>query len=389
MNPVSTYSFLLSQQMIMTNTAQLSQKLSNQLSTGKKATDLAENQDRERILNLSLVKNNREGYVKSCTLGELVTSQYTISLKHIETLASNALKAIEGLRTTFTGIASTGAAQQNIDALNQFTSLGNTINQTMVDTQISLNEKSASGDGYLYSGLRTPTSSPNPTWTNPPVQDLTKLPYFLGTNQPVQVPQQIPGYDPPNVIIPPAITGVGVVAVDPISSLINTNLPVYDSDYVTLQTSTNQKQLVNWAYGKQSITIDDNESVGINITSTDPAFQNMINGLRAAKTACDNAGTYSTADRDAYMDLAYSNLLKSVDGIRILEQQNTVTDTAMQTKSKLHNDSLNIINTRLDELIGVDTTSVTVQLATANNQLQASYKATATLLGMSLMNYLK
>jgi len=50
---------------------------------------------------------------------------------------------------------------------------------------------------------------------------------------------------------------------------------------------------------------------------------------------------------------------------------------------------LGVIDTRLNSLIGIDTTQVTVELATANNQLQASYKATASLLGLSLLNFLR
>ena len=76
-------------------------------------------------------------------------------------------------------------------------------------------------------------------------------------------------------------------------------------------------------------------------------------------------------------------------GLRDLEQKNSLTELSMQTKADTHNANLNIINTRLDQLVGIDTTTVTVDLATANTQLQASYKATASLLGMSLMNYLK
>ncbi|MEI8393966.1 MAG: hypothetical protein WCF85_04465 [Rhodospirillaceae bacterium] len=438
MNPVSTYSFLMSQQMIMTDTAQLSEKLSTQLSTGKRAVDLADNPDRERILDLTMSKNNRDSYVKSSTLGELVTSQYTISLTHLETLTNNALKAVQGLRTTFTGIPtpSNSTIQQQIDALAKFTQLGASIDQTMVDTKITLNEKSSSGDGYLYSGLRSPTTSPIPTWTLPPVSDLTALPYFLpanptlagdllphptdkttipGYNDPASPASALTRYNPATLAIspsspvaPPAVPTVDVdfyagpiATAAGVSPRVVTGLPVYDSDYGTHQkftdpasaafdaTGASVARLRNTAYGSQKLTIDDNETIGINITSNDAAFQDMINGLRAAKTACDQAGNYSTTDRDNFMDLAYSYLSKGLNGIRLLEQKNTIADTAMKNKVKIHTESLDVINTRLDQLVGVDTTSVTVQLATANNQLQASYKATATLLGMSLMNYLK
>ena len=68
MQPVSTYSSLLAQTNVMTSTSQLSQKLSYELSSGKKAVDLADNPDRQVILDLTLTKNSREAYVKSCAL---------------------------------------------------------------------------------------------------------------------------------------------------------------------------------------------------------------------------------------------------------------------------------------------------------------------------------
>ena len=118
-------------------------------------------------------------------------------------------------------------------------------------------------------------------------------------------------------------------------------------------------------------------------------FQDLINGLRAAKTAADQAGTYTTGDRDTFVNLAYSNLNKALDGIRALENQNSLTDATLQNKAAQHTTDLNMIGTRLNDLVGVDTTTVTVELAAANNQLNASYKVTSTMLGLSLMNYLK
>jgi len=393
MQPVSTYSSLLAQTNVMTSTSQLSQKLSYELSSGKKAVDLADNPDRQTILDLTLTKNSREAYVKSCTLASTTVSQYDSSLNYLEDIIKKSLKTVQGLRTTYQGISSNPATavdkSQASNTQTAYIDMGLTINQIMVETQIGLNEPKASGNGYLFAGLRTPTSAP--VYTLPPVSDLTNLPYFLGDVPAAPPGSTIAGYAPP-------FPGP---AVDPTTTAASLPLPTYDADFLKVPPPFPLPSQLAQAWGTQKVTIEDTETLNINITSTHPAFQNLINGLRAAKTAADQCANYSTTVRDQYMDLSYAYLNRALNGgldpttntwvvgIRSLVNQNLTNQETLQTKTDYHNTDLSVLNTRLDTLIGVDTTDVTVRLATANNQLQASYKATASLLSMSLMNYLK
>ncbi len=377
MQAISTYGTLLSQLNAINTTSALSQKYSNQLSSGNKATDLADNADRTQVLDLTVTKAKRESYAKSCTLAGTTTAEYTASLSNLETVITNALKAVQGVQGTYSGISSQSSAtdETSVNTLAAFTDLGQTIDQTMKEVTVALNDQSASGGAYLYSGLRDPTANPSPAYTTPSVTDLTALPYFLGANSPPPNPAgtSIAGYTPPaNAVDPPATT----------------DLPTYDADFAASRPAASAA-LVSMATGSRRVTIDDAETVSVGITSTNGTFQDLINGLRAAKTATDQAGTYTTGDRDAFVNLAYSSLSQALDGIRGLENQNSVADAALQTKAAEHTDDLNLIGTRLDSLVGVDTTTVTVQLAAANNQLTASYKATASMLGLSLLNYLK
>ncbi len=396
MLPLSTYSALLTQNNAMINTSALTTKLSQELSTGKKAIDLADNPDRQTVLDLTQTKNDKEGYVKSCTIGQITTSQYDVSLQHIESVATTALKSVQDLMSSSNGLpspsGSTVPAEQ--DMLSQFNALSQTITQALSDTTISLNEQSSSGGGYLYSGLRNPSGVP--TYAIPPVRDLNSLPYFdspsgIAPNPPDPV-AAYPAPPTPAGSVDPTVTAPGGA---------NPGLPTYDGDYGKPAPAAPLPDQQTMAWGVQKLTIDTNETVNLTISATNPAFQNLVNGLRAAKTAADQAGTYTTAERDQYMSEAFSCLTRAINGgldpttntwdggIRDLENQNALTATSMQTKSDTHTADLNIIDTRLDSLVGVDTTTVTVELATADNQLQAAYKATASLLGMSLMNYLK
>ena len=422
MQPLSTYSALLTQNNAMINTSKLTTKLSQELSTGQRAVDLADNPDRQTVLDLTMTKNDKEAYVKSCTLGQITTSQYTVSLQHIESIATTALKSVQDLMSGTHGLTSTNNPNDS-GILSQYKTLSTTITTALQDLTISLNEQSSSGGGYLYGGLRAPSGIP--TYSLPPVRDLNTLPYFSSSDgtaaNPASPATPYSANDP----------AYGVVQVDPTvtaSGGLNPGLPVYDANFnpsgatlngvvaqaVSPATTAGGQAMptpIDMAWGVQKLTIDSKETVNLNITSTAPAFQNLINGLRAAKTAADQAANYvgpvdangnpTSIDRDKFMSLAFSSLTRSINGgldptnntwdagLRDLEQQNSLTELSMQTKSQVHTNDLNVINTRLDSLVGVDTTTVTVQLATANNQLQASYKATASLLGMSLMNYLK
>ena len=415
--PLSTYSALLTQNNTMIRTSMLTTKLSNQLSTGKRAVDMADNPDRQSVLDLTQNRNDKQAYVKSCAIGQLATSQYDLSLSHIEKTATTALKSIQDLMSSSHGLPSSSnplapIGQQQM--MSQYSQLSQTITQALNDVTISLNEQSSSGNGYIYSGLRNPSGIP--TYALPPVRDLNSLPYFSSSDG------TLPNPTSQATIYTPNDPAYGAVQVDPTAiptaGGVQGGLPVYDSNFnptaatvngipaqAASPANTNNGQAmptpVDMAWGVQKLTIDSKETVNLNISSNSPAFQNLINGLRAAKTAADQAGTYITADRDQYMSLAFSCLTRAVSGgldpttntwdkgLRDLENQNSINANTLQTKSDGHNADLNIIKTRLDSLVGVDTTTVTVELATANNQLQATYKATASLLNMSLTNYLK
>ncbi len=383
MQAAATYASLLSQITAMTTTSALSQKLSNQLSNGVKAVDLADNADHGQILDLTTSKAKRTNYAKSCTTAAVTTSSYSDSLTSLMTLAKNALGSVQTAKTSYTGISSAGGAtsQSATDALQAFTTLGTTVTQYMQEASIDLNEQTADGNGYLYSGLRTPTSVSTPSYTTPTVVDLTQLPYFLGATSPAPNPAgtTIAGYTPPTNAVDTTTTAVGGA---------NADLPTYDADFSASRPAASAA-LLNLAYGTQKVTIDDNQTVNVGISSTASAFQDLVNGLRAAKTAADQAGNYSTADRDQFMTLAYSSLTKAVTGLQALQNQNSLTDATVQGKNTQHEDWLSLITNRLDSLNAIDTTTVTASLAAANNQLTASYKATASLLSLSLVSYLK
>ena len=383
MTTVSSYGMVLTQINAMTTTSLLSQKLSTQLSNQTVSTNLAGNPERSRILNLTVTQNQLTAYTNSCTTAETTTSAYADSLSNLLTQAQTALSSVSSVKTSYTGIstASGSTSTNSTDAISAYSDLGTTIDQIMTEVQTDLNDPSAVGSGYLYSGLRDPTTASSPSYTTPTVTDLTSLPYFLGSTSPAPDPagSTISGYTPPTDAVDATTTGVGGS---------NPDLPTYDADFAASRPAASSA-LLKLATGTKSVTIDDNETVSTSIPSTSTAFQDMINGLRAAKTAADQAQNYSTTDRDTFMGLAYSNLTNAISSIRSLEDQNDMTQATVTAKATQHNDALSLISTRFDALTGIDTTTVTAQLSAVDNQLTASYKATSELLSLSLVSYLK
>ncbi len=407
MQPVSTYGAILTQINTMNATSQLSQKLSLQLSTNSQGIDMADNTNRAQVIDLTGTKAQLNSYISSCTLGGITTSLYSNSLSNILGIAQNALKTVQSMQGSYTGQASPVPAAQTsqtqADAYAAFQSMGQSISQMMTETTIGLNEQSPTG-AYLYAGLRNPTANPpktaagTPAYNLPPVADLTKLPYFASTDgtlpgatapspaNPTSVASFTPAAGSPNPSYS-ATQAANPGAVDPVTT--SPILPLYDTDYNTGAPVGNYANASTLAWGNKKVTINQGQTQTLNITASDPAFQNLVNGLRAAKTAADQAGNYSTADRDTFLSESYSSLSKAVLGLEGLQQTNGIHQLAFQSASQTHNDTLSLVTTQLDTDVSVNTTTVTADLASVNNQLQSSYKVTSTLLGMSLLSYLK
>jgi len=375
MTSISTYSMTLKQLQAIKSTSALVQKYSTEASTGKKSDDLSQVPERGQILDLSVLRSRKEAYQQTCTTAETQTAQYTTVLSDLEDQLNTAIKAVNSVIGNTTG----SATSSDSTVAEAYSGLSDIIDQVMTSVTADLNEKSNTGEGYLFGGLRSPTSSPSPTYSTPPVTNLADLPYFLGSNSPTPDPAgtTISGYTPPSN------------AVDNITDSTS-GLPVYDRDYTTYNaaSSTDQASLASLAYGTRKVTIDDGESVNVGISADNEAFQNLINGLRAAKTAADQAGTYTTEDRDAFMTLAQSCLSKALSGVRTLDTRNDLATSTISSKDTQLTTAINVIDTRSDALQAADTTVAATMLTASQNQLEASYKATSSIIKMSLLNYL-
>lgn len=390
MQPISSYSLVNRQTQTITNTRSLALMFTEQMSTGRKSVDIADNEQRIQILDLRASQRNINSYSQSIALGLTTTAVYKTSLTGIEKIATDAFDRIRNVKSFMTGRASSNLADPvELDLYNKYQDLGQFIGQAMTELGNALNEKN--GDLYLYGGARYPNASatqPVPNYAGPPVRPLTSLPYLHSPNVANNPASPAPaGYPAPNDAAAAIDTLAAATVVSPV-------LPEYDTDFGAVSPPVGANPPGPYpaqgtlAWNSQQLTIDTNRTVNIGITSTNSAFQDLIYGLRAAYTASQQAANYPTADRDAYIDNAMGAFSRAVDGLRTLSNQNELTDLAMQAKDKQHKNNNGVLTKRLEGLEGIDTAEVAMKLNQANTQLEASYKATATLLNMSLMNYL-
>ena len=139
------------------------------------------------------------------------------------------------------------------------------------------------------------------------------------------------------------------------------------------------------AYAVDTATVGNNYSVPYGISSNNPAFQQMIAGLRymqAAGAATDPA-VYSADMKQAGTLLTTAmTSLNSVhtgvaNNINILAKETTAQQAAISS-----------LTTQVNNIQSVDVTQVAAELNQMQTQLQASYSATGILLKMTIVGYL-
>lgn len=160
----------------------------------------------------------------------------------------------------------------------------------------------------------------------------------------------------------------------------NLTLPDYDNAYVLSGTTTDAN-----AYTEDTILADDNFSVTYGISSDDPSFQRLINGLRYMYQATQ------TTDPTTYqndMNQAATMLATALQGIQGLHTSVAGNQNTIKTQLTTLSNSIDSLKNQVDDIQKVDLTEVSVKITLLQTQLQASYSATAKLEQLSIVNYL-
>ena len=385
--------------------------LQQQLATQLKTSDLSElgTTDSRRLLDLRADQSTRTAYTQVINILQPRVQTQNSILDNMQDMISTIQSAINQAPSSTTSVQ-TGLAQQVTDVLHQ--------------TGAYLNERI--DDRYLFSGSRYNTS---------PVTDLTTLPSppteaypftpVTATSDPA-----LPSYDSDYNATPSAVddTTVGSVTATNATSTFTlgtgswaslgykvgdtvtfSNLSVGGNNTTYTITSMNGGDAVVTpaptdmaadttvnlqrtagpgapdvqAYQADSTAIDDGLTANYGITSTNPAFQNMIMGLRWAYAATQDPANYST-----YMQRATDLLSQAQNGVRGLEAANSA-NAALLTKTLATHQTFNDQSTTSEQAIqGADTNEVATRITLLQSQIEASYSVTARIGQLSLVNYL-
>jgi len=299
--------------------------LQEQLSSQKKTSDLSElgGTQSRRLLDLRSEQSSRENYVQTINTVLPRLGIQDAALDSMGDMVSNTLTYI--------------SSAQNFDQANS-QNLSSQISGYLDQITGYLNEKV---DGrYLYAGSRYGTQ---------PVTDLKGL---LTTDNPPSEPY-------------------------PYTPAVNPDLATYDTEAVA-GTPTDAM-----AYDKSAATIDDNITNTYGISSNDPAFQNLILGLRWAYAATQDATNYNT-----YMDRATTLLQAAQPALTTLQTQNAINTKQLNDTKTAHTTTLTTLMNGQDDIQKADTNAVAAQITALESQIEASYTVTAKISNLSLANYI-
>lgn len=233
------------------------------------------------------------------------------------------------------------AAEANTSALQTITynseqnaSFASQLTGCMKQIAYYLDQKA--GNRYVFAGSRYDTS---------PVGDITALP------------------------VPPAETAATTPNI----------LPPYDTEY----DAANPNAQVPEAYVRDQVAIDTMQNLVYGVTSTQEGFQQLILGIRWAYAATQDPAHY-----DEYLTRGRDLITKGLTNIRGIHTDVANAMTTLNRTAKLHNDTINTLVTRIDDIQNVDITEVAVKITTFQAQLEASYAATARMTNLSILKYL-
>ena len=393
-------------QQILTSQLQAQQanlaQLDEQLSSNQKYSNLTDYapSDALNLMNLQSSSTQSQAYISAISTVQARLSGYDTTMTDMESIVSQAQTLANGNPTynasTIGGIAAS--------AQDYLASVGLDLNQQI-------------GGRYIYGGSR---------YTTAPVSDLTTLSSSSLSPAIYTDGSTLPAYDIAAAAGTTSMTTSGqtvtvggtitvgqsasitvngktysyteqtgdttsTVATS-LSNLIAADIPGTSnlSGVITVgSTGTIQAASSNTtnsdAYSADTANIASGFSVPYGVSSDNPAFQQLIAGLRylqAAGTAPD-AATYKTDITQASTLLATALTAIQTVHSGVANNINTLT-----TETATQNANLSSITDQIDNIQQVDVTQVATELTLLQTQLQASYSATGTIENLSIVSYL-
>lgn len=332
-NGISAAGFFTSNTALILNSETQLDTLSQELNTGKKSTSLAGyGTSAATILNLTDTVSQTQAFIANSTQVNTVLTAYDTTLNQLGSDAGKLSTALNQVSPS--NPASTTTLQALITGL--LADVGATLN-----TQV--------GNRFLYSGTRFNTQ---------PVVDLTALaPPATPTPFTPVAPNTVALASPPN---PPGT--------------FNSPLPTYD----TQSPATDPN---NQAYASQTLNVSATETVTYGITSNDPNIQALIYALQEAQAGAGATG----ATQQQFFANANSALQTAITGLQNLQQTNDNNAVSIKSQQTVQTQTIANLQSQLGNLQDIDAATVATQLTTVENQLQASFKVTSSILNLSIL----
>jgi flagellar hook-associated protein 3 FlgL len=142
------------------------------------------------------------------------------------------------------------------------------------------------------------------------------------------------------------------------------------------------------AYTADTIAIDTSASITYGVSSDNPSFQQLINGLRYMNAAVTAGNSGDTATYQTDMQQASTLLKNGLAGIQTLNSSVANNQNALSQAASSQTNSITNLQDSLSTIQQADTTQVATEITLLQTQIQASYTTTAALEKLSLANYI-
>jgi flagellar hook-associated protein 3 FlgL len=330
-NAVSALGIFVNSVDLMRSAQAQMQQLAQENATGTKSTSLeGYGEAAPMILNLQTAIAESRSWVANSTQVATYLTGYNTTLGQLSSDATQ-------LQSALTSLSNPNATTlQTLQTLVQG-----------LETDVSATLNTQVGDRYIFAGSRYSTA---------PTVDITTLP-VPATPQPIALAS--------GSTTPPTI-------------------PDYDTDYA----STSPPGVVASGapyYNQQQVNIAQGDTISYGVSADDPSIQQLVYALKQAEAGVAS-GSATTAAQ--FFDNAKSAITTALSGLSTLTQQNSANQTAVQNSQTVENQSIATMQDQLGNLTQVDAATVATQLTTLENQLSGTYKATSTLLGLTILTYL-
>jgi flagellar hook-associated protein 3 FlgL len=276
------------------------------------------------------------------------------SIQETQSWIDNAAQINDYLTGYNTALGQLGKdATQLQTALNQIGTTGATSTQALqtliqgLEADVGATLNTQVGDRYIFAGNR---------YTTAPTVDLTQL---AAPTTPQAIVLASGSTTPPTI-------------------------PNYDTAYAGTSPSGVVASGTSY-YAQQQVTVAAGQTMSYGVSADDPTMQQLVYALKQAEAG---AASGNSATAQQFFANAKSAVATAIAGLQSLTQQNGDVTSQLGDETATQKQTLSTLQTQLGNITQVDPATVATELSNIENQLNGTYKATSTILNLTLLTYL-